>query len=655
MRIVLTAAIALLSLIAQTADAQSNRAQILAQGLQAADDLDWANADRAMRALSEQPARDVIQWTKLRAREGSFAEYLDFLTRNADWPGMPLLAARGEASIPENARPADVLTYFANHAPRTGEGSLRLAAAERARGNTSKANALIVKAWREFTLDSETEAKFLNSYGSLLADHHTARLDNLLWQGLTGPARRMFPLVSNDWRLSSEARIKLRNDQNGVDAAIEAVPTGFQNGAGLAYERYLWRLKKRRTAGAIELMLERSTSAAALGRPAAWGSRRRSFARDLMRDGKNQTAYRLAANHFIGQGPGEEPRGNDYSDLEWLAGYIALRKLNDPRTALRHFQNHRASVASPISLGRAGYWEGRAYEAMGDSANARAAYMRAAQHQTSFYGQLAVERAGLPTDPALVGAEVFPDWRQAPFLGTSVMRAGLFLQEAGNRTLANRFFGHLSERLDRTQRGQLGDLALALNEPYIALRLAKFAAGEGQLLHRAYHPVTDLARSPLQVHPALALAIARRESEFNPAVVSPAGALGLMQLMPRTGEAMARDLGVSGFRPARLLSEPNLNARLGSEYLSQQISDFGNNIALVASAYNAGPSRANNWIERFGDPRGGRVDIVDWVEHVPFRETRNYIMRVTESMLVYEMMLAGKPIPLEPTKRLTQR
>lgn len=655
MRLFLWTALTLFSVMVSTAQAQSNRAQLLAQALEGAEAGDWETAERAMSALRERPARDVIQWLKLRAREGSFAEYVAFLTDNADWPGMPLLAARGEASIPVDANARDVLAYFANHAPRTGEGTLRLAAVERARGNAAKADALIVKAWREFGLDAATEANFMAAHSRLLADHHTARLDNLLWQGATAAARRMFPLVDNDWRLSSEARIALRENRNGVDAAIEAVPAGFQNGAGLAYERYRWRLNKRRTGDAIALMMERSTSAAALGRPAEWGSRRRSFARDMMRDGKNREAYALAANHFIGQGPGEEEEGNDYSDLEWLAGFIALRKLDNPQTALRHFQNHRAAVASPISLGRAGYWEGRAYEAMGDSANARAAYMRAAEHQTSFYGQLAVERAGLPTDPALVGSETFPDWRQASFLGTSVMRAGLFLQEAGDRTLANRFFGHLAERLDRTQRGQLADLALALDEPYIALRLAKFAAGEGQVLHRAYHPITDLARSPLQVDPALALAIARRESEFNPVVVSPAGALGLMQLMPRTGEAMARDLGVSGFRTARLLSEPNLNARLGSEYLSQQIKDFGDNIVLVSSAYNAGPSRARAWSERFGDPRGGRVDIVDWIEHVPFRETRNYIMRVTESMLVYEMMLAGRALPLEPTKRLTQR
>ena len=308
-----------------------------------------------MHSLREQPARDVIQWVKLRARQGSFDEYVAFLTNNADWPGMPLLAARGESTIPVDAPARDVLAYFANHAPRTGEGTLRLARVERARGNAAKADALIVKAWREFGLDAATEANFMAAHSRLLADHHTARLDNLLWQGASAAARRMFPLVNTDWRLSSEARIALRENRNGVDAAIEAVPAGFRNGAGLAYERYRWRLRKRRTGDAIALMMERSTSAAALGRPAEWGSRRRSFARDMMRDGKNRQAYALAANHFIGQGPGEEEEGNDYSDLEWLAGFIALRKLDNPQTALRHFQNHRAAVASPISLGSEAY------------------------------------------------------------------------------------------------------------------------------------------------------------------------------------------------------------------------------------------------------------------------------------------------------------
>jgi len=634
--------------LALPAAAQSNRAQILSDGIAAAMAEDWATARRSEAQLNDPAGKDAVAWVRLRQRGGAFPEYIAFMDRNPDWPGLRLMARRGEALIPQDARGTDVLAYFREREPQTGEGSLILARVERARGNTQRADALIVRAWRNFTLGEETEAKFLAGYRQLLAEHHTARIDNLLWQGQIAAARRMLPLVNANWRASSEARIALRGSERGVDAKIEAVPAGFANGAGLAYERFLWRLRKGRTASAVEIMLERSTSVGALGRPESWANQRRMLARNLMRANKNAEAYQLAASHQL-------KLGTNYADLEWLAGYLSLRKLDQPARALRHFQNFRAAVNSPISLGRAGYWEGRAYEAMGQTANAEQAYRQGALYQTSFYGQLAAERAGVPTDPALLGGETFPDWRQGAFMSSSALRAALFFQEAGELALAQRFMVNLSETLTWTERGQLTELALDLNEPYIALGIAKHAVTDGPILHKAYHPISDIGRVRLPIDPALALAITRRESEFNPGVISPAGARGLMQLMPRTGAAMAQDIGISGFSTKQLIDDPSLNVRLGSEYLSQQIEDFGDNVVLVASAYNAGPSRARAWVGQFGDPRGGRIDVVDWIEHVPFRETRNYIMRVTESMLVYEMMLAGRPLKLEPTRRLTKR
>ncbi|MFT5346561.1 MAG: soluble lytic murein transglycosylase, partial [Dinoroseobacter sp.] len=281
-------------------------------------------------------------------------------------------------------------------------------------------------------------------------------------------------------------------------------------------------------------------------------------------------------------------------------------------------------------------------------------YRRGAQHQTAFYGQLAAERAGLPTDPALPGREIYPDWRSQGFMATSVLQAALLLQEASERDLAERWMVHLSERLDLQQRGSLADLALHLREPHIALRLAKWAASEGEILHRAYHPLTDLADANLTINPALTLSIARRESEFDPVVISGAGAMGLMQVMPRTGQETASKMGLA-FSQDRLLSDPAYNARLGSDYIRRQIEDFGTALTLVASAYNAGPSRPRAWINRFGDPRLDSVDVIDWIEHVPFTETRNYIMRVTESRVVYGMILAGRPLPLDVIDKLKGR
>ena len=647
---VLALVLCILSLPVAPAQAQSQRAQTLTTALDAVRDSDWDRALDLARALPDQQARDVVIWHWLRAPQGSFDDYLNFLSRNGDWPGLPLMRRRGEDSIPEGASLSQLQAFFGPDAPQTGTGTLRLADALRANGQAAQADALIIKAWREFPLDSETEQVFLSRHRTLIAPHHTARLDQLLWDGNTSAAARMQSLVDAGWRALAEARIALRADRNGVNALIDAVPSALANDPGLAYERYLWRLDKRRLASAIELMDERSGSFEALGRPEYWANRRADLARDLMRDDNDRLAYRIAARHHL---PPSNEYG-DFSELEWLAGFIALRKLDDAQTALGHFQRFAPTVTSPISVGRAGYWEGRAYEALGQSANARAAYGRGAEHQTAFYGQLAAERAGLPTDPALAGREVYPDWRSQGFMATSVLQAALLLQEAGERSLAARWMVHLSERLDLQQRGSLADLALHLREPHIALRLAKWAASEGEILHRAYHPLTDLADANLTINPALTLAIARRESEFDPVVISGAGAMGLMQVMPRTGEETARKMGLA-FSQDRLLTDPAYNAQLGSDYIRRQIEDFGTALTLVAAAYNAGPSRPRAWTQRFGDPRLDSVDVIDWIEHVPFTETRNYIMRVTESRVVYGMMLAGRPLPLDVIDKLKGR
>lgn len=632
-------------LVAQPAPARAD----LAEALQAARGSDWDRAARAAAQIEDQAARDVVIWTLLRSRQGSWQDYRDFLERNSDWPGLPLLRGRGEDKIPDGADPVDVLAYFAPQAPRTGTGARRLAAAQKATGDADGAAETLATAWRELNLDREEQELFLREHFREITPQNIARLDRLLWDGRTGDARNMLDTVPPNWRRLAEARIALRIDQPGVDSLIAAVPEVLRDHPGLAYERFLWRLRKGRTDSARELMIAQSTSAAALGEPEAWGNRRRSLARDLMRDDRDREAYRLAANHFLTE-------GRHYSDLEWLSGFIALRKLDDPETALGHFRRFKASVASPISLGRAGYWEGRALEALGRSDEARTAYAFSAQHQTAFYGQLAAERAGIAPDPALAGRESYPDWASTPYARTSVYRAARALQQAGERSLAERFLVHLSERLTLEEMGALADVALAWDEPHIALMIAKYAARDGRVLHRAYHPVTNLVpQQGLPVNRALALAIARRESEFDPVVVSPVGARGLMQLMPGTGELMADKLG-EPFTAARLLSDPAQNVRFGAAYLDQLIEEFGPNLTLISIGYNAGPGRSRSWSERFGTPKGlGEDAMVDWIEHVPFRETRNYIMRVTESRVIYGMRLAGQAQPFRVIDRLTAR
>lgn len=581
-------------------------------------------------------ARDIVQWNRLRTSEGTFAETMAFLQRRPDWPGLSLLRKRSEKTIPEDASYATVLDFFREEKPQTGTGSLRFAKALWETGAKDAAMAEAIRAWTTFSLNDDEEAGFRADWPKTTAAHHARRLDMLLWRGLTDEAGRMLDLVDASQQKLARARMALRDDKPGVDTLIEAVPASLANDPGLAFERFLWRARKGRNDDAIALLLERSGSAASLGDPEAWANWRAVLARWAMREGKAQSAYRLAANHRIDS-------GEDRNELEWLAGYVALRDLNDAETALRHFHNFKGDVESPISLGRAGYWEGRALEALGRTDEARAAYARGGQHQTSFYGLLAAEKAGMAMDTRLTGAEdVFPDYRSASFWNTDIMQAARLSWAAGETYLTERFTVHLSERLNRTEVGQLAAWAEAVNAPHIQVMLSKYAlVFHGELFHRPYFPTPDIGRGNRTVPRALEMAISRRESEFDPAVVSGVGAMGLMQLMPGTAKDMARRTDLP-YEQARLTQDMGYNTRLGSEYLAYLIEQFGANPVLIAVAYNAGPSRARSWSEKMGDPRSPGTDIVDWIEHIPFNETRNYVMRVTESLPVYRARLTGK-------------
>lgn len=610
--------------------------ELLGLALGALEDEQPIAAAQIAARIEDQAAQDVVTWRLLRTRHGDWSEYEEFLERNADWPGLPYLRHQGEYAIPEGADPARVIAYFAPQFPRTGTGALRLAEALGADGT-----GVIVTAWTTMTMTRAEQAEMLTRYRDVLADHHIERLDMLLWQGQTDHLGIMLPLVPDPWQQLAETREALQLRENGVDALVAGVATSLRDDPGLAYDRMVWRMRSGFWDSAGELLAATSTSAEALGRPEAWADRRSTLARDLMRDGDWAGGYELAANHFI------DPNADylAFADLEWLAGYAALQ-LDRPDDAVTHFNNFAGVVFSPISLGRAGYWLGRAHEAAGNTIAAADAYSLGALYQSSFYGQLAAERGGIATDPAILGEEEFPSWRSQSFLESSVLQAALTLYQAGERDLAERFMTHLAESLTREESGALGDLALDLDDPHIALRIAKRAAQAGHEIMRAYYPIMpELAEADLLVTPALTLSIARRESEFDAIVQSGAGALGLMQVMPGTGRDTAARLEID-FELDRLLSDPAYNAVLGAGYLEYLTELYGNNPVLIAAAYNAGPSRADAWIERFGDPRDARVDVIDWIEAVPFEETRNYIMRVTESLRIYEAQLDGE-LPTE--------
>ena len=603
---------------------------------------DWDTAAARAARVSDPIALEIIDWYRLRAGDGTFAEYEQFLTENADWPGLSKMRRKAELAMPEGLSSARVISFFNGQPPLTGTGVLRLEAAMPQTGTHPQ----VAQAWRDRELSTAERAAFLQGYPRDVANAHVARLDTLLWAGKRAAAREMLPLVDAGHRALANARLGLQEDRNGVDTLIAAIPRALQTDAGLAYDRFVWRAKKGYSESAIDLLLARSTSEASLGRPEKWASRRRTYARRAMRAGDADLAYRIASQNFLNS-------GSSYADLEWLSGYLSLRKLGVPTRAVAHFQRFRAAIASPISMGRAGYWLGESYVAAGDENAAFQAYLMGAGFQTSFYGQLAASRIGAAPDALLAGAEFPPDWTEFPFLAEDSVRAGVLFYFAGEPARAKMFLTLAASRLDLRGRAAMAQLLLDLDEPHIALRIAKGAATNGDVMPTPYYPLHGLAEFAEAVPPELAMAIARQESELNVAARSPVGALGLMQVMPATAKTVARRLNIS-FSQRRLGADWQYNARIGTAYLAQMLERFDGSVLLAAAAYNAGPSRAERWVKDYGDPRLESVDAVDWIESIPYRETRNYVMRVLEAQFVYRARISGQLGPLTLAAELQQ-
>ncbi|TKW66837.1 MAG: lytic transglycosylase domain-containing protein [Paracoccus denitrificans] len=632
--------------VAFAAPAQAEALPDMATALTAAASKNWSVA-RASAAKSGAMAERLVEWHALRAGEGDFPAYLAFAREHADWPGMDLLYQRGEAKITTATPAGHVLDWFAGHDPLTGAGATAHVAALKGQ-DAEAAKAQARRIWTTMPMTAAEEAAFLAGNASDVADLHDTRvfalLDQQEWQAAQAGLSRMTPAA----RPLAEARIATQSGRSGVDDLILALPEAQRIDPGLAMDRFQWRVQAKLPDLARQLMAEQSASAETLRRPEVWASARADYARASLRDGDWPAAEAIASPHHL------EPGTETYADLEFLAGYAALRG-GAPGRALNHFRHLADGTTSVISLSRALYWQGRAEEAAGNTDAAQAAFAKAATMQTAYYGQLAAERIGAPPDPALSipgrAEAALPQWRRSPLRENDVFQAGVFAFGAGQPDLGQRFFLHLAETAPPEDIARMARLTLEMRYPWHALRLAKRAAGQGAVYPAAYFPLTGIEHERLNLPPELVMSISRQESEFNHAAQSHVGALGLMQLMPGTAQDMARRLGLDYDRAA-LTSDPYYNAQLGTAYLQALRDRFGPSSALVAAGYNAGPGRSRQWTERFGDIRT-ETDPVDWVEMIPFDETRNYVMRVTEALPIYRARIAGHPVAPTPTKDLT--
>lgn len=619
--------------------AKSASVQYLARALSAAERNQWSELSSLQYGAPDPVLKNLIMWK--RASEGvpgmTFDELNLALTLLDGWPQTSKMRQRAEEIIELSALDAAArVEWLEKSGPATGAGKVALANALRETGNRTRADEVIKDAWRSNTLDSDLQRIVLARYGQTLSqEDHRARVDFLLWTGQTSAAEALKPHLNADHRKLTEARIAVAKKARNLDAAIAAVPAHLQTHPGLLYERAKWRRQKK-VEGVTDLLRQiDGKDIPAAGRGRLWDERAIATREELKL--RNYTrAYQLAAPHGMSAGA-------DFADAEWLAGWIALRLNGDATRSLGHFESMTAGVSSPVSLARGYYWTGRARDALGQTEPALAAYGAASTHKFTYYGQLASERIG--DKKVTLGAPPLPSAEDlARFNAMPVVQAMQLLGEAGERESFRHFAFFLDDQLEQpVDYEMLASLSAKYTSPEVGVRIGKAGLQRGVVAPGAAYPVLNpaISRKP-QVERAFVLAITRQESEFNPNAQSPVGARGLMQFMPATARNEARLRGMP-YEQSWLTSDPGYNMTLGGLHLDTLLKQFNGSYIMTAAAYNAGPSRPSQWVRDYGDPRTGQIDPIDWVEFVPFSETRNYIQRVLENIQVYRHRLSGEP------------
>lgn len=582
----------------------------------------WADAQEAAARFADPVAEKLVLYLRLRAPgAATSAEIADFMQRNPDWPAQAILERRHQESIASDPDDAAVLAQC-KPTPTLGAAMLRCAEATANAGRTADANALARQAWVNAIDAAPAETAFLQRWGGIATpDDQWVRFRRLAWLSDPAAATRQITRLDTEHHSAAEARLAAKRDDPQTEALVAALPAALRADPGLTLDRARAMRHADHVSDAAALLIRTEDA----GNQAAFWAERNLLARKLLKDGDAKSAYAVVAAH---RQTGDEQR----ADAEFLAGFIALRGLHDPARAEPHFRTLAASHAA-ITQGRAHYWLARTAAAAGR--DARPEYEKAAAWPTTFYGQIAVLALG-ENPSARIRQLHDPAWTQdtaLAFTGHEVLRAAAWLIAWGDPQRARVFLTRMDELAPiEAERALTAAFAQNAGLPDGAVFVARRMGRDGIALPHLGWPMPYSPPAPPD--PAFSLGIMRQESSFDVGAVSSSGARGLMQLMPPTATAVAKQLGIPPAVPT-LTSDARHNMRLGTAYLQEVLTRFDSCLPLAAAAYNAGPHRVAQWLGDNGDPRTGPIDMVDWIELIPVGETRNYVQRVTENVLVY--------------------
>ena len=615
--------------------ASATAAAALQAPAQAQANIDWALAD----------------WRRLRGTGNfSFADYARFLINNPGWPGESTMRRNAERAMQPGENPSWVLMFFQKEQPATGNGFARLADALAASGRTAEAVQAARRSWASADLNASNESSVYNRFGSYFtAADHDRRADALLFARRSADAQRILGLVSPQRRAAFMARIAMQTRDPNTEALMDSVAPQMTTDAGLLMDRLRYYRDGGGDGGARQLAARPHNFTHRPADPERWLEMLLALAQGAANDRQHLLAYNIASQVDDIFDPGtdltEQSFGirDKYTSLTWLAG-TAASSAGRPAGAVAMFERYSRGGRSAQVTTKGYYWAGRSAIAAGRLAEASAYFQRAAAFPETFYGQLALERMGrpVPAPGALPTFAVTPQ-RRAEFASRSVVRAVRHLGQQGRRDEQALFVRSLAESLTNdAERVMAVELSQHIGRQDLAVWVGRAARNNGSAFY-----VQDVfprlnAQVPRGQVWSLVHGIARQESSFDRTAVSHAGARGILQLMPATAREQAGKMGY-GYDQARLMSDPAYNVMLGSAYFQRMLNTWGGNVPLAVASYNAGAGNVRRWVNNHGDPRQANVDILNWIERIPFSETRGYVQRVIENSVVYDQMNPDTP------------
>ena len=606
----------------------------------------WQTALKLSMNSSDKILYNLVNYLYLKRsiNSATFYDYSSFINNNPNYPRISRLKYLAEHKI--NLRtnsPISIIKWFDETEPLSDFGKIKLGEALIKQGNVDEGSKLIKKGWTKAKL-SKGDLKYLRKkYKKIITvEDNIKRADWHAWEGKHWDVQRMLRYLPKDYTALYRARQLLMSRSYGVDNAIAKVPDKFKNDIGLKYDRLKWRRRRGRVEPSLEILLNVPSDPAKLIRPDVWWKERAILSRSLIYKKKYALAYKVASNHSLSE-------GTEFAEAEWLSGWIAFIFLQDTNLALEHFKNFYNNVGYPISLSRGAYWLGRSYKKIKNNQKSDEWFKEAAKYLNTYYGQLAFLEINPQGDFSLKD-QVSPSEKYIKeFNKNPLIRTVKLLKELDKTKHTKDFIKHLAQ-LDVEKGSEItaGNLAVEIGRYDFAIQVAKQASYEKRFFNDLNYPIIPtpkIVNQKSMPKSELILAVIRQESEFDQKANSYAGAKGLMQLMTYTAKLVAKQAKLP-YVKSKLKSDPDYNIKLGSFYLAGLLEDYEGSYPFALAAYNAGPKRVKYWKKINGNPQKGKVDYIDWIELIKFKETRNYVQRVLENINVYRYILNKKSIKI---------